>query len=162
MNWADITIISIIAISVVISLFRGFVREVLSLVAWVAAFWVAAQFAVQAGALLEPYLTIHSARVVLGFVGVLVLTLLAAGLINHLIGKIIEGTGLSATDRTLGALFGVVRGAAIVVIGVLAAGLTTVTAEPWWQQSRTIAPFETAALIIVDWLPPDLAKNFSF
>ena len=162
MNWADITIIGIILISVVISVFRGFVREILSLVAWVAAFWVASAYAAPASALLEPYITIPTARIVLSFIGVLVVTLIAAGLINHLIGQLIDKTGLSGTDRTLGALFGLARGVTIVLIGVLAAGLTKVPGEPWWQASQVLAPFETAALYILNWMPPDLAKYFSF
>ena len=155
MNWADITIACIILISVLISVFRGFVREVLSLLAWVAAFWVASTFGASASVLLEPY-------IVLAFIGVLILTLMAAGLVNHLISQFMEKTGLSGTDRMLGALFGLARGAAIVIIAVLAAGLTTIPGEAWWQTSQLLAPFETAALYVLNWIPPDLAKYFSF
>lgn len=162
MNWADICIIGVIAISVLISIFRGFVREILSLVAWVAAFWVAAKLALPASDLLEPYLSVPTARVVLAFIGVLVAALLAGGIINHLIGKLIDKTGLSGTDRMLGAVFGLARGAAIIGLVVLAAGLTPVTGELWWQNARTIVPFERAALMIVQWMPPDLAKHFSY
>ncbi len=162
MNWVDITIIGIILVSTVISLFRGFVREILSLAAWLVAFWAAATFVGPAAALLEDYISIPTARMVLAFIGVLVVALLACGLINHLIGKLIEKTGLTATDRMLGALFGVLRGAALVLIAVLLAGLTTLPGAPWWQQSRAIGPFETVALMVVDRLPPDLAKDFSY
>ena len=162
MNWADITIISIILVSAVISLFRGFVREVLSLLAWVAAFWAAASFARTIATWLEPYISVPAARLVLAFIGVLVATLLAAGLINHLVGRLIAKTGLSGTDRMLGALFGVARGAAIVAIGVFVAGLTQFPGASWWQQSRTLGPFESVALVAVGWLPPDIAKHFSY
>lgn len=162
MNWADITIACIILISVLISVFRGFVREVLSLLAWVAAFWVASTFGASASVLLEPYITIPTARIVLAFIGVLILTLMAAGLVNHLISQFMEKTGLSGTDRMLGALFGLARGAAIVIIAVLAAGLTTIPGKAWWQTSQLLAPFETAALYVLKWIPPDLAKYFSF
>jgi membrane protein required for colicin V production len=162
MNWVDITIIGIILISTVISLFRGFVREILSLAAWIVAFWAAATFVESAAALLEDYVSIPTARMVLAFIGVLIVALLACGLINHLIGRLIQKTGLSATDRMLGGLFGVLRGVALVAIAVLVAGLTTVPGAPWWQESQAVGPFETAALMIVDWLPPDLAKHFSY
>ena len=162
MNWADIAILATLLISVVVSILRGFVKEVLSLVAWVAAFWVAATFAAPASGLLEPYIQIPTARVVLAFVAVLLATLIAAGLVNYLIGKLVEGTGLSGTDRLLGAIFGFARGAAVVSIVVLLGGLTTLPAEPWWREARTIAPFEAVAIHVLDWLPPDLARNFSF
>ena len=162
MNWVDFTIIGIILISTVISLFRGFVREILSLAAWVVAFWAAATYAEPAAALLEDYVSIPTARMVVAFVGVLIVALVACGLINYLIGSFIEKTGLSATDRILGGLFGVFRGVAIVMIAVLLAGLTTAPGASWWQDSQVTGPFETAALMIVDWLPPDLAKHFSY
>ena len=45
LNWADYSILGVVGLSTAISLVRGFVREALSLVIWVAAFWVAATFA---------------------------------------------------------------------------------------------------------------------
>ncbi|MEQ8660084.1 MAG: CvpA family protein [Gammaproteobacteria bacterium] len=162
MNWADIAILAVILISVLVSILRGFVKEVLSLVAWIVAFWAAATFAAPASTLLEPYVALPTARLVIGFVAVLVAALLAVGLINFVIGKLLEGAGLSGTDRLLGAVFGFARGAAVVVIAVLLAGLTALPAEPWWREARIIAPFEAAALRVLEWLPPDLARNFSF
>ena len=102
MNWADTTIIVIILLSAVISLFRGFVREVLSLVAWVAAFWAATLFTPLAATALAPYVAVPGARTVIGFVGILVGTLLVFGIINFLVGKLIDSTGLSGPDRLLG------------------------------------------------------------
>lgn len=162
MYWADIAILGIILISVVISVFRGFMREVLSLLAWVAAFWVATRFAGQASVFLEPYITLASARLVLSYVGVLVLTLIACGMVNFLIAKLLDKTGLTGTDRLLGAVFGFARGGLIVVIAVLFAGLTTVPGDPRWQASPLTRPFETAALFVVQQLPPDIAKYFSY
>ncbi|MEQ8233006.1 MAG: CvpA family protein [Gammaproteobacteria bacterium] len=162
MNWADIAILAVILISVVVSVLRGFVKEVLSLAAWVLAFWAAANFAAPVSAVLEPHIALPTARLVVAFVAVLIAALVAVGLVNFLVGKLLEGTGLSGTDRLLGAVFGFARGAAVVVIAVLLAGLTALPAEPWWREARTIAPFQAAALRVLDWLPPDLAKNFSF
>ena len=162
MNWADIAIIGIILISAVISLFRGFVLEMLSLMAWVVSFWAAATFAPQVATLLEDTVSMPTARTVLAFIGVLVVTLVLCGLVNYMIGRLIEKTGLSGTDRMLGGIFGLLRGVAIVAVAVLIAGLTQIPGASWWQQSQVIAPFETAALQIVDYLPPDLAKHFSY
>lgn len=162
MNWADTTIIVIILLSAVISLFRGFVREVLSLVAWVAAFWAATMFTPVAAGALTPYVAVAGARTVIGFVGILVGTLLVFGIINFLVGKLIDSTGLSGPDRLLGAVFGLARGAAIIVVLVFLAGLTPVPRSDWWRQAQMIPPFQTLAMIAVNWLPPDLRTHFSY
>ena len=44
MQWIDVVILAIIVLSALISVMRGFVKEMLSLVAWVVAFFVAATF----------------------------------------------------------------------------------------------------------------------
>ncbi len=162
MNWADITIICIVLLSALLSLFRGFVREVLSLVAWVVAFWAAMAFWARFAAALEPYIAVEFARMVLAFLGVLIGVLLVFGIINFIVGKLLASTGLSGPDRLLGALFGVLRGAAIVTVLVVLAGLTPLPAEPSWSQSSMLGGFQYAAEFAIGRLPPDLAKHFSY
>ncbi len=162
MNWADITIICIIALSAIVSLFRGFVREVLSLVAWVVAFWAAMAFWGSFAAYLEPYIAIPFARMVLAFLGVLVTVLLVFGVINFIVGRLLAKTGLSGPDRLLGALFGLLRGVAIVTVLVVLAGLTPLPANSFWMQSRMLVAFQPAAQLAIAQLPPDLAARFSY
>ena len=162
MNLADATILLIILVSVLVSVMRGFVKEILSLVAWVAAFWAAATFAVPVSTALEPHIDIPTLRIVLAFVGVMVVTLIVVGLINYLIARLLESTGLSGTDRMLGALFGFARGAAVVIVAVLVGGLTAAPAKSWWQESQAIVPFEIAAVHVLRYLPPEFSKHFSF
>lgn len=162
MNWADIAILTVIGISALISLFRGFVREALSLVAWVLAFWIALTFAEQASGWLVDYISIPTARRVLAFIGLLVVALLTFGIINHFIGKLIDKAGLSGTDRMLGLIFGVIRGIAIVGVLVILAGLTQVPRDPWWSESVLMHHFQDLALTVIGWLPSDLVKHFSY
>lgn len=162
MNWVDLTIVAIVLISAVISLFRGFVREVLSLIAWVAAFWLASRLARPAAAALEPWVNVEGARLVLAFMGLLIGVLLVAGIINFVISRLLEKTGLSGPDRLLGMIFGALRGGAIVAIIVFVAGLTALPGMPWWQQASLMPPFEVAALAAVSRLPPDVAKHFNY
>ncbi len=162
MNWADITIISIIALSAVLSLFRGFVREVLSLLAWVVAFWAAMAFWGHFAALLAPYLALEFARMVLAFLGVLIGVLLVFGIINFIVGRLLDSTGLSGPDRLLGALFGVLRGAAIVTVLVVLAGLTPLPGDPSWSQSSMLVGFQSAAQLAIAQLPPEFGKHFSY
>ena len=67
------------------------------------------------------------------------------GLISFLVGKMIDKTGLSSTDRLFGAVFGLARGVVIVVLAVMLARLTPFTEDPWWDESRLLPPFERLA-----------------
>ncbi|HTT07235.1 MAG TPA: CvpA family protein [Gammaproteobacteria bacterium] len=160
--WVDIGILAVIGISTLISLFRGFVREVLSLVAWVAAFWVAITFSPQLADLLTSKISVPSARTFLAFGALFLATLFAGGLINFLIGKLIKATGLSGTDRMLGIFFGLARGIAIVTVLVLLAGLTPLPKDPWWHESQFIPHFQQLAMILRGLLPPQYAAYFNF
>ncbi|MFP6682864.1 MAG: CvpA family protein [Gammaproteobacteria bacterium] len=162
MNWADIAILTTIGISALISLFRGFMREALSLVGLGAAIWVAVAFYNPAADLLADYVAIPTARRVLAFVSIVVVSLLLAGIINHFIGKLIDKTGLSGTDRMLGIVFGFVRGVAIVGAIVMLLGLTQVPQDPWWRESMLMMHFQELALIAINFLPPDLIAHFSY
>ena len=93
MIWADIVILVLVGLSMLISLWRGFTREALSLVAWIAAFWVGFTFAVYPAAYLEPHVSVPSARLALGFLGLFLVTLLLGGVVNYLIGKAVDKTG---------------------------------------------------------------------
>ncbi|WJW74510.1 CvpA family protein [Thiohalobacter sp. IOR34] len=162
MNWADYSIIAIIAISAVLSLMRGFVKESLSLLAWVAAFWVALGFSGQLAGVLTDWISVPSVRAIVAFGVLFVAVLLLGGLINFLIGQLVEKTGLSGTDRLLGTVFGVVRGVLIVAILVLLAGMTVVPQDPWWRDSQLLPHFEALALWLRDFLPLDIADNIRF
>jgi membrane protein required for colicin V production len=162
MNWADIAILTIIGISAVISLFRGFVREALSLIGFILAVWVSITFYNQAADLLTNYVAVPTVRRVLGFVSLFVISLLMAGIINHLFGKLIDKAGLTGTDRMLGVIFGAIRGIAIVGVFVVMAGLTEVPSDRWWQESTFMTHFETLAYLGVSFLPPDIAPEINY
>ena len=162
LNWADIFILSVLGISAILSLFRGLVREVLSLVAWVVAGWIAFKFAGPVGAKFAGAVSLPSVRMALAFIVLLVATLIMFGVINFLIGKLIDSTGLTATDRMLGMIFGLARGLAIVTVLVAIAGLTPVPRDPWWNESQFLRHFEQLARYAISWLPPEFAKHFAY
>lgn len=162
MIWVDYAIVGIIGISALISLWRGFIKEVLSLAAWVAAFIVARTFTDGMASLLEPHVGVPSARMVLAFGILFVLTLLAGGIINFAIGKLVSSTGLSGTDKLLGILFGVARGVLVVSILVLVAGLTPVPKDPWWRESVLLGHFQSVALWIRGFLPAEFASRIAY
>ncbi|MGB9428480.1 MAG: CvpA family protein [Gammaproteobacteria bacterium] len=144
MIWVDYLILVIIVVSALVSLLRGFLREIVSLITWVVGFWVALRFARQVG---DFFGVIHnpSVRVIVGFVILFVAVLIVGAIINFFIGKIMEKTGVSASDRTLGLIFGLVRGVVIVAVLVVVAGFTVLPRNPWWHESRLIPYAESVA-----------------
>ncbi|KJK06486.1 MULTISPECIES: CvpA family protein [Pseudomonas] len=146
-TWVDWAIFAIIAISSLISLKRGFVKEALSLLTWIIAGAVAWMFGGSLSQYLESYIQTPSARVIAGCAILFVATLLVGAMINFLIGELIRVTGLSGTDRFLGMAFGAARGALLVVVAVGLLSLGPVQQDQWWQDSRLIPQF----LLVADW-----------
>jgi membrane protein required for colicin V production len=145
MQTADYVLLSIIALSGIIGIFRGFLRELVSVVTWVIAIWAAWTFgpelAPKLGGILrqEPY-GLWAAR------GIILVALLFIGAaIGLALGYFIRLSIFGGTDRFLGFLFGVARG--IVAVGLLMILMDALQlhAEPWWRGSRLHAPAERVA-----------------
>ncbi len=157
MIWVDIVITGIIVLSALFSLIRGFVREALSLAGWLASFWLALTFA---GDLAESFLSgisVPSLRVAVAFTILFVLTLVIMALINKLASQLIKKTGLTGTDRMIGMIFGIARGAIIVSVLVLLAGFTAMPQDAWWQESVLIEVFHEFAIWLRYTLDMDIA-----
>jgi membrane protein required for colicin V production len=161
-NWADYLIIIIIVLSMLMGLWRGLLREVISLATWIAAFAVAFLFAESVAARLVPYIDLPSLRIAVAFGGLFLATLLVGGLVGILASYLVHYTGLTGTDRVLGVTFGLVRGAAIIAVLVLAAGFTPLPQDPWWRESLLLPHFQEIALWLRDFLPEELAQNLEF
>jgi membrane protein required for colicin V production len=162
MHWPDYAILAVIAISVLVGVLRGFIKEVFSLLVWAAAFLVAYQFGGDVAAMMEDAVSLPSARSAMGFTGLFVAVLLVGGLLNYLLGRLVESTGLSGTDRLLGGAFGAARGLGLVVAVLLVAGFTPIPADPWWQESRSIARLMPLVDWAASWLPESIAEHLDF
>lgn len=182
MIWIDYAILAIVGISGVFSLRRGFVKEALSLVGWIAAFWIAIAYSGRVTPWLERYVTVPSwiegyvtvpswfegfvavpsVRVVIGFVVLLVAVLLACVLVQRTAGALVVKTGMSGTDRTLGIVFGVLRGVVIVGLLVLLAGRTPLPRDPWWSESSFLPHFVDVAHEMSVYLPDEFRRQLDF
>lgn len=162
MAWLDIAIIVLVALSALISLVRGFVREAFSLAVWVLAFWVSWSFFRDLEVPLRDWITSPTARLGIAFAVLMIATLTVGGLVNYLIIQLVERTGMSGTDRLIGMVFGVARGVLLVAVLVLLAGLTPLPSEAWWFESSLVGYFEELALWLRDLLPPEMADRFRY
>ena len=162
MNWVDYSILAILAISTLISLWRGFTREALSLAGWIIAAWVAISFSDELVVLLEPHIEAESLRLLVAFAILFLATLLVAGIINYLMVQLINKTGLTGTDRILGIFFGLARGVMVIAVLVLIAGMTPIPADSWWNESQFLHYFQDIAVWIRQYLPDDIAENIRY
>jgi len=157
MNWADWIIVAILVVSVLMGLWRGLVREAVSLIVWIAAIAAAIMFGAQVAEMYGDWVSLPSARISLGYATVFLLVLIVGGLVGWLVSRIVQGTGLGGTDRVLGIGFGLLRGGLVVAALVLVLGYTPMPRDPWWHESRMIPHFEPAAAWLREQIPDTLA-----
>lgn len=139
MNWADWIIVAIIGVSCLISLKRGFVKEALSLVVWVAAFIVAIAFHDRLATLLIDHISAPSLRSLIAFAALFIVTLIIGALVNAMVAALVQATGLTGTDRLLGMVFGLARGLLVILaLVVVLPMLLPVQQDAWWRESQII------------------------
>ena len=133
----DYVIVGVIAISALVGLVRGFVREFLSLVIWALAVMLALAFADQLAAMLPSLIEGASLRFVVAFAIVFIATLVAGAVVQWLITRVVQATGLSGADRLIGLVFGALRGSVVCLVAVIAVRPFTAQ-QSWWLESRAI------------------------
>ena len=88
-----------------------------------------------------------------------VLTLIVGGIVNYVISQLVDKTGLTGTDRVLGAAFGLIRGALIVAaILFFLDTFTNFEQTDWWKESKLIPHFG----FIIEWFFQQLQASSSF
>ncbi len=138
MNWADAVIIVVILLSILIGVFRGFTREVLGTLAWVAAFWLALHFYKAGADTLANHIQTVTVRLAVSFGGLFLITLITGSIIAWFAAKSVRAGALAPVDRTLGGGFGFMRGLLIIAALLLVAETTPAKDDPWWRQSWCI------------------------
>jgi len=160
----DLFILLVIGISVAISAIRGFFKEAVSLLTWVAAVLITLMFTSRFASLL-PRDTIESpqARYAISAIVLFFGAMILGSIINYLFQKILTASDNGVVDIWLGVAFGFIRGIVIVTLLVLLANLIpTFKHESWWRDSAFIPPFQRVAKVIHAQLPRELAQHFDF
>jgi membrane protein required for colicin V production len=156
MTWVDFAVLGVIAVSALLAFMRGLVREVLGIGAWVGA-GVAAAWALP---LVRPqfhqWMGTSPWADPVAFVAVFVVALIVLILVAHAIGRLVRRSALGGLDRTLGLVFGLVRGAALVILAYIFVGLVK-PVDQWPEavlQARSIGLVYDGAKWAADHVPP--------
>lgn len=144
MNALDWALLAVIGASILLGLFRGFMREVISLAGWVAGIWLAFRFAVPLSDALPFGAEWPLARTAVVALLIVVACVFAAAFVGWLVRELVKVAKLSAADRTLGGLFGFARGMLIVGLAVFLVRDTALYREPLWRDSIVLPQIEAA------------------
>ena len=162
MSAFDYAVLAVIAVSVLVGLWRGLVSEILALAAWVVAFLTARAWASDVAAWLSRQIADPGIRLAAAYVLVFVGVLLVFAIARMLVWLMLKAVGLGLLDRLLGAAFGVLRGVFTVWMAVLVAGMTPLPRTSWWRDAVLAPPLETAVIAARPWLPAEAAKRIRF
>lgn len=140
MSWVDLVIVTGCFASAAFGAMRGFARETLSLVTWIAAIWIAWNFSWVVTWFLGDWAAAPELKVWVGRAIVFVIVLVAGGIVGQMVGSLIRHSGLSGTDRVLGSLFGLGRGALVLGLAVLVLEMAGLDQDSWWREAR-LSPY---------------------
>ncbi|ATX82427.1 membrane protein required for colicin V production [Mariprofundus ferrinatatus] len=140
MNFVDYILIAIVGLSMVLSLWRGFVREVISLIGLVLAFLAASRLSGQTGDFLGQWIGNATVADIAGFALVFIIVMILVGLIGAIIRRLVDLAALTATDRTLGIFFGAARGMLLIALAFLVYTSYSKPDAPWLKQSM-LSPY---------------------
>jgi membrane protein required for colicin V production len=158
----DYTVLLIIGISIVVSMMRGAVREVLAIVGWLAAIYVAKTYAMQLLPLLPPDIPTESLKILAAHVIVFFGVLVVASLLTIALSSLIKKIGLNWVNRFLGAFFGFARGLMIVCVLVFLAGLTSFPKDARWTNAMFSPPLEALVKSALPLLPQTVTKHVKY
>jgi len=158
----DLLAIGIVGLSTVLAFWRGLIRVLASLAAWVVGVLAAIRFSPLIGTMLPDLGESPAVRYVVAFAIILVVVLIIGALVGFLVSRLALAVGLGFLDRSLGAIFGLARGVLIAVLLVLFAGLTTLPRSDWWQNAVSSPALVAAALNLRPWLPRAWADRLDY
>ena len=137
MNWVDASILIVTGLSFTFGIWRGLVKEVLSLVTWLLALLVARSYSEVVAETLFNSFDNLTMRYVTAFALIFIGVMMLGTFVNFLMSKLLIFTGLRFVDRILGGLFGIARGVLIVVVGLFFSSFFLSQGE-YWQNSKLI------------------------
>ncbi len=154
----DWMLLAVLGLSLLLGLWRGFVTEVLSLVGWVAAFYLSQMYAPWVSTQLPMQGSSQMLRYAAGFVVTFVAVLVAGALLGWLMKKMVSAVGLGPVDRLLGSLFGLMRGVIILWVITVLVGMTPMRESEAWQQAQGAKWLQQSLHELKPVLPADFGR----
>ncbi len=158
----DYTVLIIIGISIVVSMMRGAVRELLAITGWIVAIYVAKTYATQLIPLLPTDIPTEALKILAAHIIVFFGVLLVASLLIIALSGLIKKIGLNWLNRGVGAVFGFARGFLIVCVLVFLAGLTSLPKDARWTNSMFSSPLEALVKSMLPFIPQMVAKHILY
>lgn len=154
----DYAVLAITGLSALRGLWRGLLGEIFGLAGWIVAFFVACAFVAR----VEPWMPQNwpggtVTRWLAAFIVIMIGVLLIASVANALLGRLVRASGLTGIDRSLGLLFGLLRGIAFVLVLAILAGLTKLPEQPFWRDALLWPYVEALVQMLKPFLPTALA-----
>jgi membrane protein required for colicin V production len=157
----DWIFLGVMLASLLLGLWRGLVYEVLSLLNWLASFVLAQWWAPALAVRLPMGNASESVRYAAGFVLVFIGSLFVLGMVAALVKKLVTAVGLRPVDRILGALFGALRGAVLLLAVAVVVGMTNFKSASWWQESSGAKALTVSLKALKPVLPEEFGKYLS-
>jgi len=157
----DIIILILLGLFAGTGALRGMLRESLSLAVWVLAIGCGWLFADAVSSWFDMLDDVNLRRL-LAFALIVPVMLIVLSILAFMLRRLVPRPIPGLTNRGVGAMLGAMRGSAVVVVLVLLAGLTSLPKKADWSESYFVAIFQPAAGKILEWLPPSVARQFSY
>jgi membrane protein required for colicin V production len=154
-NWVDATVLAVVAISAIAALVRGFVREVLGIAAWVGAGFFAVATAGLVRPKIEQFVPNPDLSGPIAYGGMFLIALIVLSIVVGIFGGAVRNSVLGGVDRTLGLVFGILRGVVLCAAVYYFAGLV-VTTDRWPEpvkQARSLPYIASTAAWIMTFVP---------
>ena len=158
----DYVVLGVILVSVAVSIWRGLVREVVSLLSWLVALWVAARFSVVFSEWLPAAIANPSARYVTAFVVLFLGTVIVLELFGCCSPNCCARRGwvLSIACSAQCSAWPAAR--CWRGYSTLLGGLTSLPQQDWWRESLFAPPLQAAVLAARPLLPLEIAKRLKY
>ena len=141
-SYLDLGLIGVVLISALLSMLRGFTREVLAIASWALAALAALYLHPYALPYVKQYIQKDAIALGVAAGGVFLLTLILVSLITVKLSDVILDSKIGALDRSLGFIFGAVRGFLLAVIAFLFFNwLVPDKSQPEWVKAAKTKPF---------------------
>jgi membrane protein required for colicin V production len=161
MNWLDLAVLGIVLLSAIFAFARGFVREALSIVAWVGAAFVTFKGFDWVYAQVEPLVHNTLLSQLIAGLGLFFGSLIVLTIMTGIVARMVRATGLSPVDRTLGFIFGLARGAVLVCLAYLLLDIAVPKDDrPSWIREAKVEPYiHEGADVMRGFLPESLKSK---